>query len=488
MARLNIVGFETGDLTECYSSSGSASVQSGTKRSGLYALQMPNLVSGSAAVAVAGLNAASGIAALLNTAFVSISFYIYASSGDDVGYGTDIFKIYSQSGLEMVHLQMSSSAIYLQYFNSSNGIASVGSSQPITSLFNTWIQVEIAIANSNASGGGSATIQWRVNGGETQVAFGQIRSAPDYIGRFSFEADSKSPAYFIDDVVIDSSGSLFPGPGQINRLTPNAAGQSVSMTAGTGTTFAEVDDFPHDGDTTYVKGTINGQSFYANVTDAVASGVQEIIKVIKPLAIVRDEGGTSNIFVRVLDSPNSEISGAFNASTTYTPIAFMAPDRPSQPGVDWTTTVLDNVQIAAGMSASVASRYTALCIMVESVRAPASITGLTVLYGSFTRVGPNNPTWILMIFGAAHGMNFYQIRTTAGGTLIYQATGTDGTNVTLDISYNAVGMINGTNNLQLFVSNDGGSTYADPYDFSVLRDDIPPSAPTSISTTPNPVV
>lgn len=114
-----------------------------------------------------------------------------------------------------------------------------------------------------------------------------------------------------------------------------------------------------------------------------------------------------------------------------------------------------------------------------------AVSGVSVGYGSYTRTSPNNTPWTCNFTAGVDATN-YEVRTAAsgGGTLVASGAATSGANGKT-IAYNATGLADGSQTLYVRVGN--GTSWGADASFTLLRDDVAPTASTSISTTPGSV-
>lgn len=126
---------------------------------------------------------------------------------------------------------------------------------------------------------------------------------------------------------------------------------------------------------------------------------------------------------------------------------------------------------------------------------PVYNTQPTISYNTGSRLGVNNTPGVVSFkatddITVGSGAMTYAIRTSAtvgGGTSVVSGTMTSGAVKTVNLNYNAPGMVAGSNTLWVQVS-DGVNTAVVSNSFTVLRDDVAPTAATVISHTPNPVL
>lgn len=353
-AYLNISGFETGNTLEAQSSFGTVSVQSTTKRTGSYALKS-NPTATTGGVDMRGLSA-SGFSADLDasTVYSSVSFYYVGNPSVD----QNVLGYINSASVNLARLILTTSGqIQAQYWNGADAATSVGSAVSLTP--NTWYTLELAAINTTTPG--SSTVEWRLNG-VVQATLGSltIRSANrdiDWV-RLGAGAAVTSETYY-DDFAI--SNSAYPGIGRVHVLKPRAAGNNTAWTG----TNVDVDEVPHDSDTTYISHSAGGAESY--LLDTAASvGIGGDIKVVKSVGIVRDEGGASSmaLFIGAFGIGAERFNSYLDHGATYVTTARLDETYPSGSAA-WTTTNLDNTVIGLNATA-VAVRATALYAMVWS--------------------------------------------------------------------------------------------------------------------------
>lgn len=353
MAFLNICGFETGDLTEAnYSTGGAVSVQSSIKRTGAYALRMNPTASAPgvhfkkhSATGVMGTNFG------LTTAYVTLYFRYATIDG---------------GGLSRIGRMIDSSGNIVAYFAVSAGgaITMVGTTTSATiATISTgvWYQLDATFVSNGTC---SASID---EGTPQTCTGGNFNSDELCLGN---DLTNRTDDCYWDDLAISDSG--IPGAGQVNILKPNATGSYTAWASGS---YADVDEVPHDSDTTYARYTTGGwPKFSVNLDSAATGGISGSIKTVKSVAIVRDEGGASNLAIGLRYSGNTDYtSGAVGPGTTYVAWAKMHATAPG--GGAWSAAVLDALECEMLASDNVPVRCTAIYAMVWCTGVPASQTG-----------------------------------------------------------------------------------------------------------------
>lgn len=214
--------------------------------------------------------------------------------------------------------------------------------------------------------------------------FGAVNNGGTEWGK-RLNTNSQTVDFYWDDMVVRDD-RCEDQTAEIKVLIPNASGSYTGWTAGTGSTFTQVDEIPHDGNTTRLETSTNGAKFAANVTDLSTAGITGTIEAIKNSAMVTESAGTAGTQFQLLT-----ISGATEATTTdadiaasYAPLHQMFITDPNT-GAAWTNAAIDAVQ--AGVIC--VNRLTNLCrttqilvhvLYVPAVAAPSSPSVLRRMY------------------------------------------------------------------------------------------------------------
>lgn len=367
MARLNICGFETGDLSEVAIQAGSPTASTTQKRTGAYSLRL-NPTSSAVGVLVQGL-ASTADPAPFGTDGVYIRFYLYIATLP--GATRTISKVRNAIANQGTKLEMlSTGAIRMNYINSSFTKVQVGVDSAALAT-GTWHLIEQQV--TGASSGTNYTVACRVNGVSLGSASGLSLASPNptTIQDFTLgESNDGAASYdlYFDDIAIDDSA--YPGPGEVHILKPRAAGSSAQWSTGTSALFSAVNEVPNDGDTSYIKDATSGHVSSFAMDSSATGGVSGTIPVVKTVAIVRDEGGASGVKVRLRNSATSNDTTALDPGSSYVALARLDATNPNGGG-SWSTSVLDTIECGVVNNASVAARATAIYAMVECV--PATI-------------------------------------------------------------------------------------------------------------------
>lgn len=185
--------------------------------------------------------------------------------------------------------------------------------------------------------------------------------------------DANLNIYF-DDWVVRADGFQTTAFYGVARMDPNANG---NYTAWTGT-FADVDDFTDDGDTTFISSSTANAVESVGLESASSAGIRNCtIEGVMVYAIARDEGGNSGFFLRVRSgSTDRDTSPASNLGTTYNARRSIHLTDPST-SVAWTLSSLDSLEVGVGITVAVACRDTSLAAMILYEQAETAFGGGT---------------------------------------------------------------------------------------------------------------
>lgn len=348
MARLITSGFELGSVATEFGLgyySGSPSVQSTTKRSGVYALSIP-----------AGANLARFyLGTPSNVTYFARAYLFIASlpSSEE-----PVFGFFTTSEANGIYLALDSGGRLVLKDNSSSP-ANVGSWSSALSL-NTWHRCEISY-NPSTKG-----IAFCLNG--PQVSSGTAAAAlatPNSLV-MGASAVTLTGSYYFDDVALnDDSGAdqnSWPGEGKVIHLKPNAAGDSNTWSPATTANYQRVDEVPPNDATDYVYATANGKSDFYGCEDSglsaavtislVAIGLRHSLANIPAatykLQVKKTSGGTIVQSATIGGSSTWSTNNVANAIPRQDGlILYQDPD-----GATWTPTTLDSMQIGYAIVAA----------------------------------------------------------------------------------------------------------------------------------------
>ena len=348
MTILNFLGFETGDLTEGTSSSGTVSVQSTVVRSGGYAFRSNPTTTGAGRLDLGGLSAAGAIAGFNVATIYETVYFRYATrpaSADE-----PIIRHISQLGALKFELRLNSSG-QLAAYDSALTLLATGAT---VLAADTWYRIEVSVGT-----GTSAAWEVKINGvseisGTANLTTSNVSDCR--LGK-SINRNGNTVDFFYDDVCFDDAA--YPGAGQVFRMDADNNG---AYTAWTGV-YTDVDDIPHDSDTTYLSNATSGNAETVTLESGASAGLVGTPKSVKSCAIVRDEGGSSAIQVRLRSATTDNDTTSSDPGATYVLRALVYNTDPAT-GAAWLAAALDSLEVGVDNAASVAARCTALSVMV----------------------------------------------------------------------------------------------------------------------------
>lgn len=347
MARLNICGEETGGSSEYIATSGTFSVQTTTKRTGSYALQI-NISGAAGYVEVAGL-AADGTAANLGRT-VATYYRRYIRFTTLPSANAVIASVVSSAGSSVVDVKL----------NNSGTLTLVGattSATIATLTTDTWYRLELKVVSNGTS-------EARIDGGTAQTCTANNVTQDRFRNGTSVAATYNA---FYDDLAIDDAA--YPGAGQVNILKPNATGTYSRWANGAGTSPTNVAEVPNDGDTSYIYDGTGSNIHVVNMDSAATGGVSGAIACVKPVIIVRGTAGSQTTRIYFGDGSNWYLATTSSVilGTTYTALASVYNTSPVT-SATWTSGGVDAIQLGPYSSSTSGGdqRCTAIYAMVES--------------------------------------------------------------------------------------------------------------------------
>lgn len=350
MTTVNICGWEGGDTSEVLANGGTFSVQSTTKRTGTFALRC-NPASNTAGFNTFGRISVTGLHGGMSD--VTEQFYTFYFRFGSIPSGTVRFaKVGVAGGAELVRLNCDSSGnITITGTTTSSVIATISAG--------TWYLMELRATIS-------ATCGAKINGGSERTVTGNANASNHLcLGR---EITTEAVAFdcYYDDMSINNTAPS--GAGEVRQILPTGVGNYTGWVTGTGTTFAECDEVPHNSDTDYiaVPSTEGNTAKTFAMQDCITVGIVGTIRCVKNTAVLRTESTTSSssIGVRIRSGSTDNNSSASEVLTTYQRISKMHDNNPDG-SVPWTRSALDAVE--CGVFASTiaqAQRCTVVSAMV----------------------------------------------------------------------------------------------------------------------------
>lgn len=375
MARLTICDWEFGAILGSFmienSNLANVAYQTATVRSGLYALQV-NPVGG----AIGWISWGKlGDPTITSSALTNRN---YNSSGSPVP--TSLFvRTYFQwltkpaaNDEEIMRVSVSTGAPALRVLLKSTGaleiLDSTGASLGIGATIlasGTWYRLEL-----NANQGVASAFELRIDGVTelAGIANGTANNlALAILGKFT-NRNGQTINVFYDDFVVDDA--VWPGPGSVVNLRPDANGTFAQWTAGTGPSdFTQIDEIPVDNDTTYIASPAGGGAPEISTFNMQSCASQSIfggIKAIQPwISWRRTVGIFASGRFRLISGAttnDSVLTNVVNAYRANYNIFNLDPNT----GLPWTVAALNAVQHGPWTNdTAVSSRCTGIGIFVD---------------------------------------------------------------------------------------------------------------------------
>ena len=364
MAFRNICGFETGNASEAFQALGTYSIQSTTKRTGNYALRVNPVTTGTGYFSLAGLAATGGIGDIGSTE-TYMAFYFRVAAAPAAN--DEEFALLNLSGSPNNNNALRLTSGRVIKFYSGDGTTLIATGSTVLAL-DTWYRIELWIGSGDGAGA-TDNYELRINGatefsGTMQFGGAGATAVAFYLGKVN-NKNGQSVDFYYDDVAVSNSGWV--GHGKVSILKPNGAGSYTDWTG----TYADVDEVPHDSDTTYLTSSTSGQAETVALDSAATSGVDGAIGTVKAVAIVRDEGGASAIQVRLRSGTTDSDTTSADPGTSYVALCKMYDVNPADSAA-WESADIDGIEAGVENNASVAARCTAIYAMVWSTGQVAS--------------------------------------------------------------------------------------------------------------------
>lgn len=345
MAILNFCGWEAGDAVEAISATGTYAVQATIKRSGDYAYRNYPTALSDSHHAFTQHAADGGFGALASPWYATAHIYVATLPSAN---GSTVFRCGTGVAYAVeVHLDTNGN-IYLYNATAPSAVAA-------TLLTGTWYRIDITVVQNG-------TCRLQVDKG-AEVTLAGADAAPSY---FYCGTRTVSVTYdvYYDDICIDDAA--LPEAGRVFRLDANGNG---TYTAWTGV-YTDVDDIPHDSDTTYLSNAVNLDAETVTLESGAAAGLVGTPKSVKSCAVVRDEGGASAIQVRLRSATTDDDTANNDPGATYMLRAKIYNTDPAT-GAAWLAAALDSLEVGVENNAAVAVRCTAAFVIVWAVAAPS---------------------------------------------------------------------------------------------------------------------
>lgn len=295
MAVQNIAGFETGDLTELVSSSGTPSINStaANLRTGGYSLNL-DVTLDQAHFSVSGTNQAS------------VSFYVKGP-----------FNNASTQAIAVIEESSGSDIIILQVAADNTLALAIGASGTSTATVSTTAWNHIEIVATRGTGSNGVCEVW-LDGVKVIDDTAATWSAGDF-GRLNLVGLSSSAHYF-DDVVVRNDNTRH-GDSQVLAVRPNAVGDETGATG----SFADIDDDPINDTTGRTESS--GPAFVDNLTTIASVGTINAAKAC--VRASRSSGAGRTHFIRIKKGATTENSADLALGTSVGFYQFFPTNQPT---------------------------------------------------------------------------------------------------------------------------------------------------------------
>jgi hypothetical protein len=331
--------FGIGEMT------GSSSYQSGVVRTGAYALQAnpAGAATGCLNAGQLNLNAVrQGMSRTFQEAgptnTVYTRFYFYWAT-KPAANDEEIYRMNNSAGQASLRLLLRSTGD-LELLDVTG--ASLGTTAVLTAA--TWYRIEV-----EANVGAAAAYELRIDG--ITILSGTANQGGsnfffNSFGKFANRNGQTIDVYY-DDMLVDDA--VFPGPGRIINLRPDANGTFSAWTAGTGASdFNEIDEIPPDDDTSYIANTAVASTISTfNFQSAATGGITGAIQAVCPWLTLRDivAGGPRTRFKVISGATTDDAfamttSGVTTGYLSFFNIMLLDPDT----GLPWTIAALNAIQ------------------------------------------------------------------------------------------------------------------------------------------------
>ena len=343
MALLRVCGFESGASGEFQTLGGTASIGTGTVRTGTYSLRCNPTTT---ATGYINIGKASAAGVLGNFADLTLyTGFAFRAATLPAANSEEIYACYTAVAALCSALRINSTGT-LAHYRADNTLVATGSTVLTTGV---WYYIEYMATNS-ATGAyeckinGVSEFSGTSNNGTTNTAFVAHGKNTNRNGQ--------TIDFYYDDIYVSDSafvGSQYHIP-EIRILLPNGAGASAGWTAGTGTTFAEVDDAPPtpDDDTTYIGADLNMDNLYSTfaVEDTATKSVTGDVDALAAYVRGRTDSttGTSVVAPRIRSAGSNTDATQAEMTTSYRGYHVIAAVDPAT-AVAWTLSGVDGAEV-----------------------------------------------------------------------------------------------------------------------------------------------
>ena len=358
MSVVELCGFEMGNFLDLWASSGTFSIQSTIKRTGSYALKINPTGTAVGYGGLAAVNAAGQLVGM-DLANVYARFYFRAETLP-ASSSEEIFMAQSTTASVKLTVRITSAGKLQVYDNT--GTTQLGSDGATTLSTGTWYRIEVLVGT-----GGSANYELKIDGITELSGTGDLLTSNNKEMAFGkvLDRNGQSVEFYYDDIYIDDAA--FPGAGQIEVMQADGVGTYTDWTvgAGAGADWENVDEIPHDSNTTYLLSVNSGDASTVTLESAAAAGISGVIKCVKGVLVVRENViATSAHSIRVRSGSTDSDSSDANLITQFRTQVRLLESDPAD-GLPWTTADLDGLEVGGVQNNAAQIRMTAAYVMVD---------------------------------------------------------------------------------------------------------------------------
>lgn len=368
MAIIEVISFEGGDTGEFLASSGTVSVQSTTKNSGAYAGRVNPTTTGTGNF-THGKQLAGGGTTPINLATTYQDIIVRV---DTLPAANDepILSWYTGGAAYICELRIDSSGNF-KFYDNSVSLAGTGT---FTVSTGTWYHLQCKVFVNATTGTFDLNVAAHGSTPSSDLALTGLNTGSTNVGRAGIgkqvDRNSQSVDFFYDLIVLDDSSFQSSGLKKAS-LKPDGAG---TYTAWAGT-YTDVDDIPHDSDTSYISSTTATDKESVTLTSTTTEGISGTIHCSMSYAVVRDTGTASDCQVFTRSSTSESATSSRNVNASYSTQRKIDVVDPAT-SVAWTTGGLDAAEVGVTQGSANELRVTALMLAV--VYTPAAGGGLGI--------------------------------------------------------------------------------------------------------------
>lgn len=268
--------------------------------------------------------------------------------------------------------------------NSAGNIAAYDSTNTVISTGTTVLQAGATyLIEVRCGTGASATWEVKINSvveiGTSTANLRATNAGAVYLGKGS-NRNGNTVDFWYKDLLWSDSG--YPGDGRSLFLVPSANGNYTGTFTATGaaTLWQAVDEFPNDGDTSYISSTTAADPYTGALPDATGRLIGTI-NCVKVLVIARNvTAGAATMKVRLRSATTDSDTTASAMATSYTARTKLADTDPAT-GSAWLPGGVDGAE--AGLVFDTPSgdtlRVTAVYLMVDYSPGQSPVTPALVL-------------------------------------------------------------------------------------------------------------